>query len=367
MRFYLPILLFLCFVSSAQAATLYIDPSTANLNRGDAVKVAVRLDTDEAAGECVNAIDAVISYSENITPVDISTGKSIFPIWVEAPVINKEKHTITFAGGIPNGYCGRVQGDPNLTNVLVELIFRAPGLQIGGGKDISTATVNFTDQTTAYLNDGKGTKATLTTLGTQLNLSDKIGNEIVDPWTGDVRSDRELPEEFSISLERDDKTFGGKYYIVFNTTDKQTGLSHYEVIEETTKQANLFDFGASNIPWETTRSPYVLKDQTLSSVIRVKAVDKAGNEYIATLQPDDSLRPKQLITLNQIVYLSIAGVALIMLFSILLVIRFIKKRKRNTDTSLSSEVGEPEDEDEDENELNIKIKNKLAEVKNDYE
>ena len=32
--------------------------------------------------------------------------------------INKENRTVTFAGGIPNGYCGRVNGDPKLTNII---------------------------------------------------------------------------------------------------------------------------------------------------------------------------------------------------------------------------------------------------------
>ena len=329
MRFYLPILFFFCLFNYSQAATLYIDPSTASLNRGDAIKVAIRLDTDESSGECINAIDGVISYSDSIILVDISTGKSIFPIWVEAPVINKDKHTITFAGGIPNGYCGRVQGDPNLTNVLVELVFRAPGLQIGGGKDVSSATVNFTDQTTAYLNDGKGTKANLRTLGTSFSLSNKIGNEIIDPWLLEVKDDNILPEEFTINLERDDKTFGAKYYIVFNTTDKQTGLSHYEVIEETTKQANLFDFGAANAPWETSRSPYVLKDQRLNSIIRVKAIDKAGNEYIATLQPDDVMKPKVYLTYQVQLGLFIAIVSLLVLVSSLFLWKIIRRVRRN--------------------------------------
>ena len=149
MRFLFALFLLLGLTSNAEAASLYMDPSTATLNRGDAVTISVRLDTDEAAGECVNAIDGIITYDPSITPVDISVGKSIFPIWVEAPVINKEKHTITFAGGIPNGYCGRIAGDPRLTNSLVKLIFRSPGFSIGGGSGSSTATVAFTPETTA--------------------------------------------------------------------------------------------------------------------------------------------------------------------------------------------------------------------------
>ncbi len=286
MRYFFTVLVAIAclYAPHSEAATLYMDPNTASLNRGDAVKISVRLDTDEAAGECINAIDAVISYSDSIIPVDISVGKSILPIWVEAPVINKENKTISFAGGIPNGYCGRVVGDPNLTNTLVELFFRAPGLQVGGGEQRFTGTVQFTDATTAYLNDGLGTKANLRTLGAILSLADTVGSEIVDPWRGDVQSDTIPPEEFSASVE----TINNEWYVVFNTTDKQTGISHYEVIEESQRESNLFGFGAANAPWEEVRSPHRLKDQKRASVVRVKAIDKAGNEYVATIPVDES-------------------------------------------------------------------------------
>jgi hypothetical protein len=276
------------------AATLYIDPNETKLYRGDTVTLSVRLDVDEAAGECINALDGVITYDENITPIDISLGKSIFPIWVETPTINNAAHTITLAGGIPNGYCGRVQGDPNLTNTVVELIFRAPGLPADVNTVDVLATVNFSAKTAAYINDGRGTKASLRTFGTALTLQNTIGSEIKDPWRETVAADTTAPEEFSISLERDDHTFSGDYYIVFNTTDKQTGLSHYEVIEETTADSKLFRFGAATSPWIEARSPYVLKDQSLHSVVRVRAIDKAGNEYLATLVPDDSLKTTSL-------------------------------------------------------------------------
>jgi hypothetical protein len=308
MRFILLALLVCISIETASAATLYMDPNTATLNRGDAVKISVRLDTDEAAGECINAVDAVISYSENIIPVDISLGKSIFPMWVEAPVINKENKTISFAGGIPNGYCGRVQGDPNLTNTIVEIFFRAPGMQVGGGDERREATVQFTDQSTAYLNDGVGTVANLQKIGANFTLNDNVGSEILDPWSGDVQRDDVPPEEFSATVEMIDNN----WFVVFNTTDKQTGISHYEVIEETYTQAKLFDFGAATAPWIETRSPHLLKDQTRNSVIRVRAIDKAGNEYVTTIPIDESARGF-VVTTELIVIVAVSVTALLLL------------------------------------------------------
>ncbi len=272
------------------AATLYIDPPQRELYRGDAMELNVRLDTDEAAGECVNAVDAVITYTDSIVPVDISIGDSILSMWVERPVINQAERTITFAGGIPNGYCGRVEGDPRLTNTLATIIVRSPGFSIGGaGSQQDTATVQFAEATTAYLNDGQGTKATLQTYGATLTLSPNAGPGIVDPWRDEVTADVIPPEEFSIAINRDDRAFTGRYFISFNTTDKQTGIDSYQVMEDPISEIGSFNWGRADAPWITTRSPYVLEDQTLNSIIRVKAIDKAGNEYIATLVPDETL------------------------------------------------------------------------------
>lgn len=305
----------LLFSLPAHAATLYLDPATATLNRGDSVTLNVRLDTDEATHECINAIDGVITYDDSVTPVDVSVGQSIFPVWVEQPIIHKDTHTITFAGGIPNGYCGRVEGDPRLTNTIVQLIFRAPGLQVGGGEARNQATIDFDSNTTAYLNDGQGTVANMRTIGTTIKLNDGVGSTISDEWRAEVQTDVTPPEKFSIDLEHDTKTFGGRYFIVFNTTDKQTGIDTYEVIEEPLSRLNLFDFGSTNAPWLEVRSPYVLKDQSLNSTIRVRATDKAGNQYIATLIPDESVRASSWVQWLPVLYLmSGAGVILFLFF-----------------------------------------------------
>ncbi len=322
----LPILFF-GVISDAEAASLYIDPAFSSLSRGDSVTLAVRLDTDELAEECINAVDGVITYSENIIPVDVSVGDSIFSIWVEQPVIDKEKRTITFAGGIPNGYCGRIPGDPRLTNTLIKLIFRSPGFSIGNTSGSSTAQIAFAPETTAYINDGFGTKADLALYGTSLDLNDTAGATIVDTWTEAVITDNIPPEEFSITLEKGATAFSGKYFVVFNTTDKQTGIDQYQIIEEPVTNKWSFAWGRADAPWVTARSPYVLEDQSLNSVIRVKAIDKAGNEYIATLVPEEGLRG--ISTQNMIAYGALALLSLLGLVVLGAVIRMLFKRRRN--------------------------------------
>lgn len=314
-HFFSFLLLSFFFPHAAFGALLYIDPSEARLFRGDTITLGVRLDTDE--GECVNAVDVVIEYDASIRAVDVSRGDSILSIWVEDPVIDEENHTITFAGGIPGGYCGRIAGDPRLTNILAELVFRSPGFTIGGGSN-KTAKILFDEMSTAYLHDGLGTKAKLLVRGSTLSLSDQPGAAIDDSWRTRVQDDTIPPADFSITLAQVDGAFSGKYFITFNTQDKQSGIDHYEVIEEPFKDFDLFRWGRADAPWVISESPYVLKDQSLNSTIRVKAVDKAGLETIAIYVPDTALRSLSLErTLSFVaVVVIIGGLALLLLYAL---------------------------------------------------
>lgn len=343
---------FFILPQGSEAASLYIDPARSEIYRGDAIELSIRLDTDEEAGECINAVDAVITYTSNIAPVDISLGNSIFSMWVQEPTINQEEKTISFAGGIPNGYCGRVQGDPRLTNNVATLIFRSPGFSIGGGGvDEANAKVSFTDFTTAYLNDGLGTKANLTTYGAQITLNKKAGSGIVDPWREAVGLDTQPPEKFSIFLEQEELAFSGKYYISFNTTDKQTGIDQYQVMEQPLSEFGSFSWGRADAPWIVTRSPYILKDQSLNSIIRVRAIDKAGNEYIATLLPEESMRTLSREEFKTAAVLGVIAIIVLFCFAIIISVvrRQLKKRiqtKKRKENELNNEIDSTYDETE---------------------
>lgn len=294
------------FASETYAATLYFDPSEKPMFRGDSATIAVRLDTDE--GECVNTVDATIVYDADIRAVDVARGESILSIWLEDPVIDEVNRTIQFAGGIPGGYCGRIAGDPSLTNVIAELVFRLPGLHVGSQEDDGEARVVFSDTTQVLLHDGFGTQADLRFQNATFLLNDKPGASIVDDWSPRVTADSVPPADFSITISSSDTAFSGEYFIVFNTIDKQSGIDHYEVMEEPFDEFDLFNWGRVDAPWVRATSPYVLKDQSLNSTIRVKAVDKAGNETIAILVPDRALRTLSIDRLLSIVTFGFIGV-----------------------------------------------------------
>ena len=324
--------------SQAQAASLYLDPAEASLNLGDVTAVSVRLNVDEETEECVNAVDGVLTYSEDIELIDISVGQSIFSMWVERPTINKEARTVTFAGGIPNGYCGRIDGDPQLTNVIAELIFRAPGDV--AGREPSTARISFAETTTAYLNDGQGTAVRPATAGAALFLTNVPGATVVDPWQAAVAADTEPPAPFRILFE---KNSTGKYYIIFNTTDKQTGVAEYQVMEQPLEQFGTFTWGRANAPWIVAETPnhHILKDQSLNSVIYVKALDKAGNEYIATYIPDESLRT---LSDTQKVGFGVLIAGVLLLGFVAMILFLVAMRKRARKRALTSAVNESYDE-----------------------
>jgi hypothetical protein len=286
--FTLVLFVFLAWTNPVLAATLYLDPLETEIYPGDSIGLAVRVDTDE--GECINVIDAVIEFDAEIQVVDVSRGESIVPIWVEDPQIDTTNRQVTFAGGIPNGYCGRIAGDPRLTNVIAELIIQAPTLSVSIGEKDDLAEVKFNPATKVLLNDGFGTQAPLQTFGTKFLVFKKPRSESLNDWNEKIAGDQTPPQQFSITLANDKSIYNGRNFITFNTTDKQSGIDHYEVIEEPIDDFNLFGWGAVDAPWKITRSPYLLEDQTLNSTIRVKAIDKAGNEYIAVYVPEESQR-----------------------------------------------------------------------------
>jgi len=309
---------------SAHAALLYFDPAESTVFRGDTVTLGLRIDTDE--GECINTVDAVIHYDPSIRAVDVSRGDSILNIWVENPVVNEAEHTITFAGGIPGGYCGRIPGDPRLTNVLLELVFRSPGLSIGTG-DNPSPRIWIDESSQVLLHDGYGTNAELRLQDAKIILESKAGGTPTDAWTTEVQNDAELPSDFSITLTKDDVAFGGRYFIVFNSNDKQSGIDHYEVMEEPFEEFNAFKWGRADAPWLIAESPYVLKDQTLNSTIRVKAIDKAGNERIAVIVPDEALSS---MSQNTRILIIIGGLIVGAVITLGIVVYMLYRKRRRT-------------------------------------
>lgn len=281
--------LFLLVPTATYAATLSLDPSTGSYGPGDTFMVTVRI--DPGIDECINAVSGEIDYPHDILKASaVSKGESLLTLWPEEPSVDLEKGIVRFGGGIPAGYCGRVQGDPGKTNILAKIVFSVTANFVDGklASSSSPIVLSFGPETEVLLNDGFGTKAPLITKGANFVRSNKPGKPN-NEWLDIVHGDKMPPDLFTVKLESDPNTFQGKYFIVFSTVDKQSGVHHYEVTEDDPDHPGyiLGDRNMHAVPVVAT-SPYVLKDQTLGSRVTVRAYDHAGNTEEALLAPKNS-------------------------------------------------------------------------------
>src|SRR3989339_1079900 len=338
----LSILLFLPVY--AQASVLYLDPAEGEYGPGDSFTADVRL---EIGNDCVNTVEAFVNFpNDYLSVADFITGESILSLWVEKPdkaglkEINRTG-TLHFAGGIPGGYCGKIPGDPGESDILGRIVFQVPGMIISDF-DRNSLNVYFSAASRVLLHDGLGTADVLTTRGAQYKFSG-ASTDPDESWREDIKSDTISPLPFVIELRSDPGIFDGRYYIIFSTTDKETGMDHFEILEITpeelsgiTDKPNLYErlFAEPKTPsvWKRAKTPYLLEDQSLLSVIRVKAVDKAGNERIEEYVPPESMRVSvSRRSPGEIVFwVSLAIAALTVIFIvIILVIKIIKKIKKS--------------------------------------
>lgn len=280
---YLLVVLFFVFPFSVSSALLYMDPSEGMISSDQMFTVDIRVDNQD---QCVNVFDVKIKYPfDEVEIVTVSRGKSILSLWVEEPAIDHKNGEVTFIGGIPGGYCGRVSGDPNLTNVLATLVFQPLNQDFSSDK----IEIYFNDDTSVLLSDGLGVEAEIDLLGAVYDTGENA-TVLAEEWLDILRQDERPPVAFDIELMKEESVFDGNYFVVFSTTDKGSGLKHYEVKEEDIDRQGFVRGRDKEASFIRTESPYLLKDQTLNSRITVKAVDNAGNERLAWYEPDESIR-----------------------------------------------------------------------------
>jgi hypothetical protein len=138
---------------SAEAASLYLSPSSSRVTAGNIISVKVSVNTEGAA---VNASSATIQYPADLLDVvSVSKGSSIFSLWVEEPRFSSQTGTITFDGGLPNpGYVGQ-------SGEIVSIAFRA--------KSTGLASIFFGDSA-VRANDGLGTDVLKTKLPASVDI-----------------------------------------------------------------------------------------------------------------------------------------------------------------------------------------------------
>lgn len=258
----------------ANGAMLYFKPDKGKFYQDEIFSLQVMIDTEK---ECINTVKGEIEFNKDMLEVvNFTTGNSILTLWLQYPEIDQNSGKISLIGGIPGGYCGPLPGDPGELNLLLKIFLKA--------KRYGIANLRFSEELQVLLNDGLGTPAKLTTKEASFEILSEKTETPRQEWQEELEKDDIPPEPFEIEIHQDPSIFEGKYFIAFFTADKQTGIDCYEVKE-------------GKRDWKEAHSPYLLEDQNLKSIIKVKAVDKAGNERIAEYMPPKKPFPYRLISI----------------------------------------------------------------------
>ena len=334
-----------------------MEPEESRFGPGDSFGVEIKLNVDRG---CINTVEGFIKFpAGRMNVIDFVTGSSFLNLWVDKPSqadlleINSMGE-LYFAGGVPGGYCGRIPGDPGESNIVGKIIFKIPGLVVASEKK-EYLDVVISQKSRVFLNDGLGTADIVKTRNARYYLADKsVGDG--QGWKDYILSDKIPPEPFIVELHQDDRVYDGRYYIIFSTVDKQSGVDRYEILEirpeeqiGTRPQAFWWEkFLGRERPapdWQIGKMPYLLKDQTLSSIVKVRAVDKAGNERLVEYVPPlEAQLPARTFPIKFIIMAAAGFIILVII--VILIIKKLKRKKYHEEEISSAEQNHSHDDHE---------------------
>ncbi len=274
--FLLGICIYLLLPLIGQAAELYLESSQPEYAPNETFSVDIRLNVTPP--ENVTAIEGYLKFdNQSLKAIDFLTGNSVL-MFIETPKISQEQGIVSFSGIIPGGYTGRLPGDPGESNLLGKIIFQTQ-------KTINPEnSIYFSDNSRVLLDEGKEVKTNLVFKPLEIKISSQeVAFNPLNDLERIKEEDKIPPEEFKPEIVKIDD----KYFLVFNTQDKQSGIDHYEVA---TLKENLFGQLTLISNFSKGTNPYIINEANLSQIIKIKAIDKAGNERIITLYPQ--VQPK---------------------------------------------------------------------------
>jgi len=264
------------FSSSAFAVELYLESSQPEYAPNETFSVDIRLNVTPP--ENVTAIEGYLKFdNQSLKAIDFLTGNSVL-MFIETPKINQEQGIVSFSSIIPGGYTGRLPGDPGESNLLGKIIFQVQ-------KTINPQTsIYFLDNSRVLLNAGEEAKTNLVFKPLDIQISSQeVAFNPLDDLAKIKEEDKIPPEEFKPEIVKIDD----KYFLVFNSQDKQSGIDHYEIrFFKSNILGQLHQISLT----EKAVNPHLLNISEIKNIIEVKAIDKAGNERIATLYPQIQIK-----------------------------------------------------------------------------
>jgi hypothetical protein len=235
--------LFPIVASAAETVTLSI-PSPEEFFAGDTISVPLNAVVLGEVG--INSLGATVNIEGPATLTSVHTGNSVFSLWPEFAI--QDARTLVFLGGSPASV-----GGSSLRIVTLELSVQGEG----------EITITVSDAK-AFAGDGVGTPIAISALTSRLHALAKSGSFERDASQETRSRDATPPQRFEISVGRDASVFDGQYFLSFNAVDAETGIERYEVEEEPFTPV-------------VSQGTYIVRDQSMSSPITVRAYDAAGN------------------------------------------------------------------------------------------
>lgn len=139
--------------SRADAAILYLTPSSGTYTVGSTFDVSLLLNTE---GETINTIAANINFpADRLQLVSPSTGNSIISLWITPPSADNIKGKVVLQGGLPGGVSFN-------NGLVITLTFRV--------KSVGPAQVSFASGSEVLLHNGRGTNSLRETTNAYFNL-----------------------------------------------------------------------------------------------------------------------------------------------------------------------------------------------------
>lgn len=236
-------------------------------------------------GATINAAEGTITFPAPLRIVSVETGASAFTLWIEGPTVSG--NSVAFVGAIPNGLRGA-------DVPLFDVTFVADTLSGSEAYTMSTVSV--------FPNTDSG-------ISSPASLPSEISWSFATTSDMTLLRDTTAPEPFSVVITQDPNIFSGRFVALFSAVDKQSGMDYFEFQEHTA-------YAPDESAWKQARSPVLLTDQSQSSHVSVKAVDRSGNIRIVTVEPP---RGRGIVTLGAVFFGLLLG---------LLLYVFSRKRKK---------------------------------------
>lgn len=245
---------------SVFASNVYIDTSHSDFFVGDTIMFSVRVDSENKSINTVEGNILMDYKADLISLIDVNTSGSKFSLWPGKLLPSENNTSISFAGGAPGGL--------NSKNAIVFNIVLK--LQEAGQVILKPTNIG------VYLNDGKGTKDSVSIKNLVINiLPKKSDSQSINDLDSLILGDRVPPKPFEIYLSQEKSVFDGKKFLSFNTTDEQSGIAYYEVLE-------------GDLPPVRSDDTYILKEQNNPIKVTVIAYDSAGNSRESVYSPTSS-------------------------------------------------------------------------------